>query len=74
MIILKPLSAFSLDLEIYQSLHGDSTEEIFKKFFKVSNWNWINADGTLTRIDDPSKAVMWCSNHNKNVNEEVAEE
>ena len=65
---------FSLDLGIYQALHGKTTEEIFKKFFKVSNWNWINADGTLTRIEDPSKTVMWCSNLNKNVNEEAAEE
>ena len=51
-------------------MHGETTEEIFKKFFSVSNWNWINPDGTLTKIKDPNKTIMWCSNLNNNVNED----
>ena len=54
-----------------QRLHGKTTEEIFKKFFNSNQtiWNWINPDGTLTRIKDPSKTIMWCSHLNRNVND-----
>ena len=58
-----------LDMEIYQKLHGETTEDMFKKFFRITKWNWINPDGTLTKIKDPSKTIMWCSNLNENGNE-----
>ena len=56
---------------MHRKLHGIRTEEIFKKFFSVSNWNRISPDdGTLSKIKDPSKRTMWCGNLNENVSED----